>query len=75
MALQAASFTPYIHFKETRHSFNNTDVVILDREEDWVRRGIMGGHMGKGGAAFSQPQSGAPFQFVQHMGPGAEALS
>ena len=31
--------------------------------------------MGKGGAAFSQPQSGAPFQFVQHMGPGAEALS
>ena len=29
----------YLHCKETRHSFN-TDVVILDREEDWVRRGI-----------------------------------
>ena len=34
-----------------------------------------GGHMGEGGAAFSQLQSGALFQFVQHMGPGAEALS
>ena len=31
--------------------------------------------MGKGGAAFSRPQWGAPFQFVQHMGLGAEALS
>ena len=31
--------------------------------------------MGKSGAAFSQPQRGAQFQFVQHMGPGAEALS
>ena len=30
----------YLHCKETRHSFNNTDVVILDWEEDWVRRGI-----------------------------------
>ena len=26
--------------------------------------------MGRGGAAFSQPQRGAPFQFVQHIGPG-----
>ena len=31
--------------------------------------------MGKGGAAFSQPQMGSPFQFVQHMVPGAEAFS
>ena len=31
--------------------------------------------MGKGGAAFSQPQRGAPVQFFQQMGPGAEALS
>ena len=29
-----------LHCKETRHSFNNTDLVILDLEEDCVRRGI-----------------------------------
>ena len=31
--------------------------------------------MGKGGAAFSHSQRGAPFQFVQYMGPDAGALS
>ena len=30
--------------------------------------------MGKGGAAFTQLQRGAPFQSVQQMGPGSEAL-
>ena len=33
------------------------------------------GHMGNGGAAFIQPQRGAPFQSVQHMGPGTAPLS
>ena len=33
------------------------------------------GHMGKGGAAFTQPQREVPFQSVHHMGLGTEALS
>ena len=37
---EAQTSAVYLHCKETRHFFNNTDVVILDREEDWVRRGI-----------------------------------
>lgn len=37
---EAQTSAVYLHIKETRLSFNNTDVVIFDREEDWVRRGI-----------------------------------
>ena len=56
----------YLHCTETHHSFNNADVVILDREEDWVRRGIK--------EAIWERVEQPPFQSVQHMGPGIKAL-
>ena len=30
----------YLHHLDTGHTFNMDEVIILDREEDWVRRGI-----------------------------------
>ena len=35
---EAQTSAVYLHCKETRHSFNNTDVVIL--RGDWVQRAI-----------------------------------
>ena len=36
----AQTLAVYLHYLETGHTFNTDDVVILDREEYWARRGI-----------------------------------
>ena len=30
----------YTHITESKHTFSNENVVILDREQNWIRRGI-----------------------------------
>ena len=37
---KAQNSAVYLHTKETGHSFDITDATILDKEEQWHRRGI-----------------------------------
>ena len=61
--------------KETGHTVAITDFRVLDKEEDWHRRGVKEAIWERmKEPSLNKKGGGAPFQPVAHLGPGASTV-
>ena len=76
---EAQNSAVYLHIKATGHSINIKDATILDKEEQWHRRGIKEAIWERveepgGGAIANLKQKGRSLRYsLSHMGPGHQA--